>query len=99
VCSDLVDAFEQRLGRDAVRELLGGPPAAFPDRYALASPIAPRPIGVPVIGVHGTADDRVPVRQTERFAARVRRPLDPPRRRRPLIRRYRPRPRRRGGLP
>ena len=66
---DLVDAFEQRLGRDAVRELLGGPPAAFPDRYALASPIARVPIGVPVIGVHGTADDRVPVRQTERFAA------------------------------
>ena len=66
---DLVDAFEQRLGRDAVRELLGGPPAACPDRYALASPIARVPIGVPVIGVHGTADDRVPVRQTERFAA------------------------------
>jgi acetyl esterase/lipase len=66
---DLVDAFEQRLGRDAVRELLGGPPAAVPDRYALASPIARVPIGVPVIGVHGTADDRVPVRQTERFAA------------------------------
>jgi len=66
---DLVDAFEQRLGRDAVLELLGGPPAAVPDRYALASPIARVPIGVPVIGVHGTADDRVPVRQTERFAA------------------------------
>jgi acetyl esterase/lipase len=57
---DLVDAFEQRLGRDAVLELLGGPPAAVPDRYALASPIARVPIGVPVIGVHGTADDRVP---------------------------------------
>ena len=66
---DLVDAAEQSLGRGAVVELLGGPPAAVPDRYALASPIARVPIGVPVFGVHGTADDRVPVCQTERFAA------------------------------
>ena len=57
------------MGNGAVVDLLGGPPAAVPDRYALASPIARIPIGVPVIGVHGTADDRVPVRQTERFAA------------------------------
>ncbi len=66
---DLVDAAEQGLGEYAVVDLLGGPPGAVPDRYALASPIARVPIGVPVLGVHGSADDRVPVRQTERFAA------------------------------
>jgi acetyl esterase/lipase len=66
---DLVDAAERGLGQGAVVDLLGGPPDAVPDRYALASPIARLPIGVPVLGVHGTADDRVPVRQTERFAA------------------------------
>ena len=66
---DLVDAAERGLGQGAVVDLLGGPPDAVPDRYALASPIARVPIGVPVLGVHGTADDRVPVRQTERFAA------------------------------
>ncbi len=66
---DLVDAAKHGLGQGAVVDLLGGPPDAVPDRYALASPVARVPIGVPVLGVHGTADDRVPVRQTERFAA------------------------------
>ncbi len=66
---DLVDAAELGVGGGAVVDLLGGPPDAVPDRYALASPIARVPIGVPVLGVHGAADDRVPVRQTERFAA------------------------------
>jgi acetyl esterase/lipase len=66
---DLVDAAERGVGHGAVADLLGGSPAAVPDRYALASPIARIPVGVPVIGVHGTADTNVPVRQTERFAA------------------------------
>lgn len=66
---DLVDAAERGVGGGAVVDLVGGPPTAVPDRYALASPIARVPIGVPVIGVHGTADANVPLRQTERFAA------------------------------
>jgi acetyl esterase/lipase len=66
---DLVDAAERGVGSGAVADLLGGSPAAVPDRYTLASPIARIPIGVPVIGVHGTADANVPLRQTERFAA------------------------------
>jgi acetyl esterase/lipase len=66
---DLVDAAERGVGRGAVVDLLGGPPSAVPDRYALASPIARIPIGVPVVAVHGTADANVPLRQTERFAA------------------------------
>ncbi len=41
----------------------------MPDRYALASPVARLPIGVPVVCVHGTADVNVPIRQSERFVA------------------------------
>ncbi|MHA6781280.1 alpha/beta hydrolase family protein [Pseudonocardia saturnea] len=66
---DLVDAAEQGVGGSAVTDLLGGTPAQFPDRYALASPAARVPIGVPVVCVHGTSDGNVPIRQSERFAA------------------------------
>jgi acetyl esterase/lipase len=66
---DLVDAVEQGVGGSAVTDLLGGTPAQFPDRYALASPVARVPIGVPVVSVHGTSDGNVPIRQSERFAA------------------------------
>lgn len=66
---DLVDAAERGVGSGAVVDLLGGSPAAVPDRYALASPMARIPIGVPVTAVHGTADANVPLRQTERFTA------------------------------
>lgn len=66
---DLVDAAEHGVGGQAVSDLLGGSPTTVPERYAIASPIARVPIGVPVIAVHGTADDRVPLRQTERFVA------------------------------
>jgi acetyl esterase/lipase len=66
---DLVDAVEQGVGGSAVTDLIGGTPARFPDRYALASPVARVPIGVPVVSVHGTDDVNVPIRQSERFAA------------------------------
>jgi acetyl esterase/lipase len=66
---DLVDAAERGVGAGAVEDLLGGPPSAVPDRYALASPVARVPIGVPVTCVHGTADVNVPLRQSERFTA------------------------------
>jgi acetyl esterase/lipase len=74
---DLVDAAERRVGSDAVADLLGGGPAEVPDRYALASPAARVPIGVPVVCVHGTEDRNVPVRQSERFVAVARAAGDP----------------------
>ncbi len=64
---DLVDASQQGVGSGAVEDLMGGTPAAVPDRYALGSPIARVPIGVPVTCVHGTDDDTVPIRQSQRF--------------------------------
>lgn len=66
---DLVDAAQRRVGGSAVPNLLGGPPSAVPDRYALAAPVARVPLGVPVVCVHGTADRTVPIRQSERFVA------------------------------
>jgi acetyl esterase/lipase len=66
---DLVDAAERGVGSGAVEDLLGGSPAEVPERYALASPIARVPIGVPVVCVHGTDDANVPLRQSERFTA------------------------------
>jgi acetyl esterase/lipase len=66
---DLVDASARAVGRGAVEDLLGGRPEVVPDRYALASPTARVPIGVPVICVHGTADGNVPIRQSERYVA------------------------------
>ena len=44
-------------------------PPPSPTGYALGSPAARIPIGVPVVCVHGTDDRNVPIRQSERFAA------------------------------
>ena len=67
--ADLVAGAEEHLGRDACRELLGGGPGDVPERYAVASPMARLPLGVPLLAVHGDADDRVPISQSERFVA------------------------------
>jgi acetyl esterase/lipase len=65
---DLTAADEQRLGNGAVRELLGAGPEDVPDRYAAADPLRLLPTGADVLCVHGAADDRVPVEQSERYA-------------------------------
>jgi len=66
---DLDLAFEQGLGRDAVRALLGEAPDVVPDRYAVASPVRLLPTGADLLCVHAAADDDVPLSQTERYAA------------------------------
>lgn len=70
--SDLAACSEWHLGDDAADELLAGPPAAYPDRYAATNPRELLPLGLPVTLVHGTADDRVPVEMSREFAARAR---------------------------
>ncbi|MGH3568716.1 MAG: alpha/beta hydrolase family protein [Pseudonocardia sp.] len=74
---DLVDAADRGVGGGAVADLVGGSPAGVPDRYALASPSARVPLGVPVVCVHGTDDRTVPIRQSERFVAAARSAGDP----------------------
>jgi dipeptidyl aminopeptidase/acylaminoacyl peptidase len=68
VC-DLTACFEQDLGNGAAGELIGGSPARFLDRYAVADPARVLPIGVPVRLVHGTADDRVPCQMSRDYTA------------------------------
>lgn len=57
---DLHESYRLGLGRGVTQELLGGSPADVPERYAVASPAALRPLGVPQLLVHGTADEDVP---------------------------------------
>ena len=76
---DLADGAAQGLGAGAVEAFMGGKPAALAAQYALASPIALVPAGVPVICVHGEADDTVPIRQSERYVAAARAAGDPAR--------------------
>ncbi|MDP1820528.1 MAG: alpha/beta fold hydrolase [Acidimicrobiales bacterium] len=64
---DLVAAAEARLGDGATQSLLGGEPSEVPDRYAIGSPAALVPIGVPVELVHGVDDRIVPPDQSRRY--------------------------------
>ena len=67
--ADLVAGAAAGLGSDACQALLGGSPGEFPDRYAVASPAALLPVGVPQLLVHGGRDHLVPVTQSRDYAA------------------------------
>jgi acetyl esterase/lipase len=73
VC-DLVAGVAQRLGDGAVEAMMGGRPDTDAARraYALASPAALLPLGVPVLLVTGAADPVVPPVQSRAFAAAAR---------------------------
>jgi acetyl esterase/lipase len=59
----------ERMCRDTViTTLLGGPPAAVPDRYAEASPIKLLPLGMPQVLVIGDNEDFVPRPLVEAYA-------------------------------
>jgi acetyl esterase/lipase len=66
--SDLARAAELGLSRGVARRFLGGSPSSRPERYALASPRARLPLGVPVLLVHGERDDTVPAGMSRAFA-------------------------------
>lgn len=68
VC-DLERGWRDDLGGGAVEGLLGSYDQA-PERYAVASPAALAPLGVPQLLVHGTADDVVPISQSRAHGAR-----------------------------
>ena len=69
---DLVEADRLDLGEGATAEFMGGHADDVPDRYADASPIERLPSGVPVLLVHGDADQRVPVELSRSYAAAAR---------------------------
>jgi len=58
---DLRRAAEQRICGDTLHRLLGGSPAAEPERYRQASPIELLPLGLPQRLIHGALDKIVPV--------------------------------------
>ena len=65
--TDLIRAYERRVGGTIVAQFLGGKPAAFPERYQKASPIALLPLGIPQLLLHDIADDRVPIEMTHTY--------------------------------
>ena len=64
---DLVAAARQALGGTAVPALMGGGPDDVPDRYALGSPAALLPLGVPQLLIHGSADRTVPAALSAKY--------------------------------
>jgi acetyl esterase/lipase len=72
---DLALALENNLGSGAVRNFLGGW-ADDPQARSLACPSALLPMSVLSMCVHGTADDDVPLDQSQRFVAAARRAGD-----------------------
>jgi acetyl esterase/lipase len=70
--SDLVAGATAGLGGGACQALLGGEPDDVPERYAVASPAALLPLGVPQLLVHGARDDLVPPGQSRAYAAAAR---------------------------
>ncbi len=77
VC-DLRAAWRQRLGNGIVTRLMGGIPDEYPDRYDAGSPIELLPTRTRQALVHGTADNIVPVSQSERFVERAEKLGDQP---------------------
>lgn len=72
--ADLARAHAERLDDDAVRDLLGGEPDDHPEAYADADVAARLRAGEPtppVLVLHGSADDLVPVEHSRALAADV----------------------------
>jgi len=68
---DLVAAARLGLGGGAVQSLMGGEPEDVPDRYALGSPAARLPLGIPQYLLHGTADGTVPASLSQDYVERA----------------------------
>jgi acetyl esterase/lipase len=70
--ADLAAGAREGLGAGACEDLVGGAPGAVPERYAVASPAALLPLGVPQLLVHGGLDDSVPPAQSRDHVAAAR---------------------------
>lgn len=66
--ADLAMAFRLRLGGHAVRNLLGGSPQEYPERYLSADPSLLVPLGLPTVLLHGIDDDVVPIEVSRSYA-------------------------------
>jgi acetyl esterase/lipase len=68
---DLAAAARLGLGGGAVQSLMGGEPEDVPERYALGSPAARVPLGLPQFLLHGTADGTVPATLSAEYVERA----------------------------
>ena len=71
---DLDRTSELRVGSDGevpVHDFLGGTFREVPARYALASPARLLPTAVPLVAIHGDADDAVPLEISQRYVERA----------------------------
>ncbi|HZR44539.1 MAG TPA: alpha/beta hydrolase [Ktedonobacteraceae bacterium] len=66
--SDLRLVWHLNLGHGAARDFLGGSPDKVPARYAIASPAALLPLGIPQVLIHGKKDDIVPLTVSQQYA-------------------------------
>jgi acetyl esterase/lipase len=64
---DLVTAAEDGVGATAVPDVMGGGPADVPERYRLVDPIQLLPVDAPVLCVHASTDDVVPLAQSTAY--------------------------------
>lgn len=69
---DLEEMWQAPHAREPVTQLMGGPPDTLPAEYKTASPINLLPIGIEQVLVHGTHDDRVPLRQSRHYLQKAR---------------------------
>jgi dipeptidyl aminopeptidase/acylaminoacyl peptidase len=67
--TDLEACVQEDLLAGACSQVLGGTPAEVPGRYRRVSPVERLPTGRRQALVHGEADDVIPVRQSEGYAA------------------------------
>ncbi|MGW9197841.1 alpha/beta hydrolase family protein [Micromonospora chersina] len=70
--ADLAEAYRLDLDSGAVAALLGGGPAEFPDRYAVADPSSLVPTRTRTVVVHGALDEQVPVAMSRSWVAAAR---------------------------
>lgn len=66
--ADLALAFRLKLGGHAVRDLLGGSPQEYPERYSATDPSRLVPLGVPTVLLHGEDDRIVPIEVSRSYA-------------------------------
>jgi acetyl esterase/lipase len=69
---DLARAAIEGVGGSAVTDFVGGTPAGYPQRYAIADPIKQLPVAAPVLCVHSRADQNVPFAQSTAYVAAAR---------------------------
>jgi acetyl esterase/lipase len=69
---DLKMVWQLHLSNDAAAAFLGGSPDGYPERYAVASPAALLPLGIPQVLIHGTSDANVPLAISQAYAQKAR---------------------------